>query len=149
MPLYYSPFRQDVYAQSLSGAAHKPAFEVCVNVMGCRIDDDIEEALMPTKAALAFYIGGMGARSRNFHMELMSRMGYEAEAHQIQDLFFQGKRDEAIPLVPTAFADEISLVGPRERIKERLQEWKKTPITSLLLGAREPETLRAMAELVL
>ena len=84
--------------------------------MGCRIADDIEEALMPTKAALAFYIGGMGARSRNFHMELMSRMGFEAEAHKIQDLFFEGRRDEAIPLVPTAFADEISLVGPKERI---------------------------------
>ena len=80
----------------------KPGFEVCVNVMGCRIGDDIEEALMPTKAALAFYIGGMGARDRNFHMELMSRMGFEAEAHKIQDLFFEGRRDEAIPLVPTA-----------------------------------------------
>ena len=56
---------------------------------------------MPTKAALAFYIGGMGARSRNFHMELMSRMGFEAEARKIQDLFFAGRRDEAIPLVPT------------------------------------------------
>ena len=62
MPLYYSPFRQDVYTESLTGAADKPGFEVCVNVMGCRIGDDIEEALMPTKAALAFYIGGMGAR---------------------------------------------------------------------------------------
>ena len=57
---------------------------------------------MPTKAALAFYIGGMGARDRNFHMELMSRMGFEAEAHKIQDLFFEGRRDEAIPLVPDA-----------------------------------------------
>ena len=88
--------------------------------MGCRIGDDIEEALMPTKAALAFYIGGMGARDRNFHMELMSRMGFEAEAHKIQDLFFEGRRDEAIPLVPTQFADEISLVGSKERIRDRL-----------------------------
>ena len=70
--------------------------------MGCAITDDIEAGLMPTKAALAFYIGGMGAKDRNFHMELMSRMGFEAEAHQIQELFFEGRRDEAIPLVPTA-----------------------------------------------
>ena len=82
---------------------------------------------MPTKAALAFYIGGMGARDRNFHMELMSRMGFEAEAHKIQDLFFEGRRDEAIPLVPTQFADEISLVGSKERIRDRLEAWKDEP----------------------
>ncbi len=62
LPLYYSPFRPEVYADSLHAAANKPDFEISVNVMGCRIGDDIEEALLPTKAALAFYIGGMGAR---------------------------------------------------------------------------------------
>jgi len=146
MPLYYSPFRQDVYAESLRGAAGKPDFEVCVNVMGCRIADDIEDALMPTKAALAFYIGGMGARSRNFHMELMSRMGFEAEAHKIQDLFFAGRRDEAIPLVPTQFADEISLVGSKARIRERLDAWRDSPVTTIILNG-DVETLRTMAEL--
>jgi F420-dependent oxidoreductase-like protein len=146
MPLYYSPFRRDVYAESLRGAAGKPGFEVCVNVMGCRIGDDIEEALMPTKAALAFYIGGMGARDRNFHMELMSRMGFEAEAHRIQDLFFEGRRDEAIPLVPTQFADEISLVGSKERIRDRLEAWKESPVTTIILNG-DLETLRTMAEL--
>jgi F420-dependent oxidoreductase-like protein len=146
MPLYYSPFRQDVYSESLKGAAGKPDFEVCVNVMGCRIVDDIEDALMPTKAALAFYIGGMGARSRNFHMELMSRMGFEAEAHKIQDLFFEGRRDEAIPLVPTQFADEISLVGSKARIRERLDAWRDSPVTTIILNG-DLETLRTMAEL--
>ena len=116
MPLYYSPFRQDVYADSLAGAANKTELRGLRQRHGLPIADDIEEALMPTKAALAFYIGGMGARDRNFHMELMSRMGFEAEANKIQDLFFEGRRDEAIPLVPTQFADEISLVGPKERI---------------------------------
>jgi alkanesulfonate monooxygenase SsuD/methylene tetrahydromethanopterin reductase-like flavin-dependent oxidoreductase (luciferase family) len=130
----------------LKGAAGKPDFEVCVNVMGCRIVDDIEDALMPTKAALAFYIGGMGARSRNFHMELMSRMGFEAEAHKIQDLFFEGRRDEAIPLVPTQFADEISLVGSKARIRERLDAWRDSPVTTIILNG-DLETLRTMAEL--
>ena len=96
LPLYYSPFRPEVYADSLRAA--KPGFEICVTVMGCAITDDVEAGLMPTKAALAFYIGGMGAKDRNFHMELMSRMGFEAEAHRIQDLFFEGRRDEAVPL---------------------------------------------------
>ncbi|MFM8237746.1 MAG: LLM class F420-dependent oxidoreductase [Actinomycetota bacterium] len=147
MPLYYSPFRPEVYADSLQAAAGKPDFEIPVNVMGCAISDDIEEALMPTKAALAFYIGGMGAQSRNFHMELMSRMGFEAEATKIQELFFAGKRDEAIPLVPTAFADEISLVGPKARIRERLQAWEASPVTTIILSG-DVETLRTMTELM-
>jgi F420-dependent oxidoreductase-like protein len=144
LPLYYSPTRPEVY-ESLGPV--KPGFEICVTVMGCAITDDIEAGLLPTKAALAFYIGGMGARDRNFHMELMSRMGYEAEAHRIQDLFFEGKRDEAIPLVPTAFADEISLVGPKERIRDRLEAWKASPVTTIIISGGV-DTLRGMAELV-
>ena len=89
----------------------------------------------------------MGAKSRNFHTELMARMGFEDEAHKIQDLFFEGKRDEAIMAVPDAFADEISLVGPKERIAERLDAWRATPVTTLLVGNRDPETLRLLADL--
>ncbi|GIU86648.1 MAG: LLM class F420-dependent oxidoreductase [Acidimicrobiia bacterium] len=145
IPLYYSPFRPDVYG---SLGATKPGFEVCVTVMGCSITDDIEAGLMPTKAALAFYIGGMGAKSRNFHMELMSRMGFEGAAQRIQELFFEGRRDEAIPLVPTEFADEISLVGPKERIRDRLQVWEESIVTTMIVNA-DVETLRTLAELAL
>jgi F420-dependent oxidoreductase-like protein len=144
LPLYYSPFRPDVYTESLRAA--KPNFEICATVMGCAVTDDVETALLSTKAALAFYIGGMGARDRNFHMELMSRMGFEAEAHRIQQLFFEGRRDEAIPLVPTEFADEISLVGSRERIRDRLAAWEASPVTTIVLNGNL-DTLRAMAEL--
>jgi hypothetical protein len=76
-------------------------------------------------------------------------MGFEAEAHKIQDLFFEGRRAEAVAAVPNEFADEISLVGPVERIKERLQAWNDTPVTTLLLANRDVETMRTMAELVL
>jgi F420-dependent oxidoreductase-like protein len=144
LPLYYSPFRPEVYSASLGAA--KPGFEICVTVMGCAITDDVEAGLMPTKAALAFYIGGMGAKDRNFHMELMSRMGFEAEAQRIQELFFEGKRDEAIPLVPTEFADEISLVGSKARIRDRLQAWEASPVTTIVLNG-DLDMLRAMAEL--
>jgi F420-dependent oxidoreductase-like protein len=146
LPLYYSPFQPDVYAESLRGM--RPGFEIpqFINVV---ITDDISAGLNPVKAMLGFYIGGMGAKKRNFHKELMARMGYEAEAQRIQDLFMEGKRWEATAVVPDRFADEISLVGPKERIAERLQEWKKTPITSLLLTSRDVGTLRTMAELVL
>ncbi len=150
LPLYYSPFRPEVYADSLRGM--KDDFEIAVNVMGCTItgdsDEEIEAALMPTKAALGFYIGGMGHRTRNFHMELMARMGFEDAAIKIQDLFFEGKRDEAIQLVPTQFADEISLVGSKERIKDRLAAWKDSPVTTIIMSGG-PDTLRAMAGIIL
>jgi alkanesulfonate monooxygenase SsuD/methylene tetrahydromethanopterin reductase-like flavin-dependent oxidoreductase (luciferase family) len=145
IPLYYSPFRPEVYG-SLGDT--KPGFEVCVTVMGCAITDDIEAGLMPTKAALAFYIGGMGAKSRNFHMELMSRMGFEDAAQRIQELFFEGRRDEAIPLVPTEFADEISLVGPKERIRDRVQAWEESIVTTMIVNG-DVDTLRTLAEIVL
>jgi F420-dependent oxidoreductase-like protein len=145
IPLYYSPFRPEVYAGSLGTA--KPGFEISVTLMGCAVTDDIEAGLAPTKASLAFYIGGMGAKQRNFHMELMSRMGFEAEAHKIQELFFEGKREEAIPLVPTEFADEISLVGPPARIRDRLAAWDESPVTTLILGNHDPTVLRTFAEL--
>ena len=73
----------------------------------------------------------MGAEGANFHKELMARMGYEDEAHEIQHLFLEGKRGEAIAAVPSAFADEISLVGPPERIRDRLQAWEDSAVTTL------------------
>jgi F420-dependent oxidoreductase-like protein len=146
LPLYYSPFRQEVYAESLGDL--KEGFEISQLVL-VNINDDLEAALMPVKAMLGFYIGGMGAKKRNFHMELMSRMGFEAEAHKIQDLFFEGKRGEAVAMVPSQFADEISLCGPIDRIKERIQAWRETPVTSLLVGGGDVDIMRTMAELVL
>jgi F420-dependent oxidoreductase-like protein len=173
VPLYYSPYRPEVYETQLSGATR--GFEIAVNV-SVSVNDDVATALWPIKAALGFYIGGMGARasdrgagtlrrsesgperpdpqdrerdrySKNFHTELMARMGYEEEAFHIQDLFFEGKRDEAIAAVPDAFADEISLVGPRERIAERIEAWRKTPVTTILVGGTDPDTMRLLADL--
>ena len=146
LPLYYSPFRQEVYADSLKNA--KPGFEIA-QLVTVNIHDDIEEALGGVKAMLGFYIGGMGAKKRNFHQELMGRMGFAEEAQKIQDLFLDGKRAEAVAAVPTEFADEISLVGPVERIKDRLQAWHETPVTTLLVTNRDAKTLQTMAELVL
>ncbi len=146
LPLYYSPFRQEVYADSLK--LMKPGFEITAGV-SIRVTDDVEQALMPIKAMLGFYIGGMGAKKRNFHKELMSRMGFEAEAERIQELFLAGDRQAAVAAVPSQFADEISLVGPVERIKDRLQAWRETPVTTLLVAGHDAACLRQLAELVL
>ena len=146
LPLYYSPFRPEVYADSLQGA--KPDFEIAA-LCNFIVTDDIEAALMPSKASLGFYIGGMGAEGANFHTNLMARMGYEQEAHEIQRLFLEGKRDEAIATVPSSFADEISLVGPPERIRDRLQMWEESAVTTLNVAVQDVDTMRQIAELVL
>ena len=109
VPLYWSPYRT---TRTPCPTTIPADFEIAVNV-SVNVNDDVATALWPVKATLGFYIGGMGAKSKNFHTELMARMGFEEEAHfKIQDLFFAGKRDEAIMAVPDEFADEISLVRP-------------------------------------
>jgi F420-dependent oxidoreductase-like protein len=146
LPLYYSPFRNDVYADQL--AAAKPGFEVAV-IVAMNVTDDVAAGLWPVQAMLGFYIGGMGAKGQNYHTKLMARMGFEEEAYKIQDLFFAGKRDEAIAAVPQDFADEISLVGPPSRIRERLDSWEKTPVTTLIVSAQDNAQMKQIADLVL
>jgi len=146
LPLYYSPYRQHVYADQIAHA--KPGFEIMQGI-SINICDDVEEGLLPVKQNLALYIGGMGAKSRNFHTELMSRMGFEVQAAQIQDLYLEGKKEQAVLAVPSDFADEISLVGSTDRIRDRLQAWRETPVTSLLVSSRSLNELRIFAELVL
>jgi len=145
LPLYYSPYRQEVYADQLVDA--KEGFEISPTVL-VNINDDMEQALYPVKAMLGFYIGGMGAAKRNFHKELMARMGFPEEADRIQELFLAGKQDEAVAAVPDQFADEISLCGPRERIKEKIKDWENSPVTSLLVHG-DVNLLREVSELVL
>ncbi|CAM5235171.1 LLM class F420-dependent oxidoreductase OS=Streptomyces alboniger OX=132473 GN=CP975_10370 PE=4 SV=1 [Streptomyces alboniger] len=144
LPLYWSPLRTDVYEAPLAGL--RDGFTVAP-MARAKVCDDVAEGLLPVKAMLGFYIGGMGHAARNFHADLMARMGYGEEAGHIQELFLAGRREEAVLAVPDAFADEISLVGPRERIAERLEAWRGGPVTDLLVLAPDPHTLRVMAEL--
>jgi F420-dependent oxidoreductase-like protein len=143
LPLYYSPFRQDVYADQLVAA--RPGFEITA-LVSVNVTDDVAAGLLPVRATLGFYIGGMGAKGENYHTNLMARMGFEEEAHRIQDLFLAGRRDDAMAAVPEAFADEISLVGPPARIRERLDAWRASPVTSLMVSARSTEQLRQIAD---
>src|SRR5205809_860547 len=103
-----------------------------------RMDDDIDACRNAIRPQLALYIGGMGARNKNFYNDLVKRMGYEAAAAEIQDLFLAGKREAAAAAVPDALIDETSLVGPADRIKHRLQAWKaiakENQVGTLLLG---------------
>ncbi|MCA1833389.1 MAG: LLM class F420-dependent oxidoreductase [Actinomycetota bacterium] len=145
MPIFYSPYRNDVYEHSLGGM--KPGFEVpCVAPV--MVGDDVAELLMMVKWFLALYIGGMGAKDKNFHFDVIGRMGFADEAKHVQDLYLANDRAGAAAAVPDEFADEISLVGPPERIKERLEAWRASPVTSLLLGTRDRNALKLLADVM-
>ena len=101
------------------------------------------------KPQLALYIGGMGARGKNFYNDLACRYGFEEAAKKIQDLYLAGKKEEAMAAVPDELADEVALVGPKERIRDRLQAWRESPVGTLNCGSQRPETLRFLAETLL
>jgi F420-dependent oxidoreductase-like protein len=113
------------------------------------LGDDLDACRAPLKASMALYIGGMGAREKNFYGEYVRRVGFEAEAVKIQSLFLDGKRNEAIAAVTDEMVDTMHLVGSPARIRDRFQAWKASKVTTLIIGAQQPEALRLMAELAL
>ena len=152
LAIYFSPRVDDFYREALAegfakpGAVRKPdEFEVAATVPVI-IHDDVEEAAGFLRPTLALYIGGMGAREVNFHANVFGRMGYEEEAREIQDLYLQGKKEEAAALVPMSLIEETSLIGPKEKIRDDLEAWRESCITTLLLYG-DQNTMRTMAEL--
>jgi alkanesulfonate monooxygenase SsuD/methylene tetrahydromethanopterin reductase-like flavin-dependent oxidoreductase (luciferase family) len=121
-------------------------FEVAATVPVI-IHDDVEEAASFLRPVLALYIGGMGAREVNFHANVFGRMGYESEARAIQDLYLEGKKDEAAALVPMSLIEETALIGPKEKIRDDLEAWRESVVTTLQVYG-DPATLRSVAELV-
>ncbi len=113
------------------------------------LGDDLASCWMQLKPMLALYIGGMGARGRNFYFDLACRYGFEEAAHRIQDHYLRGERAEAVLAVPDELVDAVALCGPRERIAERLELWRQAPVTTLNVMTDDLETVRLMAELVL
>jgi len=155
-PIYMDPERFDVYEPALNegfaaagGGKGLANFDVApfVNVV---VGDDLEACRAPVKAQLALYVGGMGARHKNFYNDLARRMGWEAAAAEIQDLFLAGKREAAVAAVPDGLVDAVALVGSPDRIRDRLAPWKaaakKSQIGSLLLRRPSMEGLRLLAE---
>jgi F420-dependent oxidoreductase-like protein len=111
------------------------------------IGDDLDACRGPLKFSLALYMGGMGAREKNFYNEYVRKIGFEAEARKVQDLYLDGKRGEAVAAVPDALVDAMHLVGPKERIRDRFQVWKQSKVGTLIIGTQQPEAVRFMAEL--
>ena len=144
LPIWISPERlRDVWGEAL--AAARPGFDVAAFSVPVALDDNGQAARDSVKPVLALYVGGMG----EFYNALVGRYGYEAEAQKIRELYLGGRKLEAIAAVPDALVDEVALVGPRERIAERLDAWRESGVTTLLIQTRDRATLRTMAELVL
>ena len=159
LPYFMSPEKADTIVAPIRegrARAHKPAdladFDLAPYVR-VSMGDDIEACRDALRPGLALYIGGMGARSRNFYNDLAKRLGYEEAAEDIQEHYLAGRRDRAAASVPDALIDEISLVGTRERIKDRLQAWqalaKDRRIGSIVLAGADAAALRVVAEAVL
>jgi F420-dependent oxidoreductase-like protein len=144
----YLPHLEEGFAKA-GGGKGLDDFAIVPGVT-CIIADDIEKARMPVKGHMSLYIGGMGARDKNFYNDLAKRLGYEAAAVEIQNLFLDGKKAEAAMAVPDELVDACHLVGPKERIRERLQAWKeagrKKWVHTMNVGTPQPEALELLAE---
>ncbi len=142
LPIFWSP-EQAKHVFPLDRV--REGFDIAPSVPALLIDD-VEAGRNALKEYYAFYIGGMGARGRNFYNDLFARYGYEDEARTIQELFLDGQQREAVGHVPDRFVDEVALVGPVERMRDRLAAWRESGVTSLLVSTRDEATLRAVAE---
>jgi F420-dependent oxidoreductase-like protein len=156
LPFLFSPRHYDaVYAANVNegfaaagGGKGYDRFDIAPSTQVI-IDDDLESARNRLKPMLALYIGGMGAKGKNFYNELTVRYGYEEAAETIQNLYLSGQKAEAIAAVPDDFVDDVALVGPAARVRDRLQLWRDSPITTLNVIAYDSATLRQLAEWVL
>jgi len=110
------------------------------------IDNDVQAALDRMKPEIALYVGGMGARSKNFHNDLMIQQGFPEAAARIQELYLAGRKQEATAAVPDELVDLRALVGPPERIKARYRGWENSGATGLLLRTNDDRAVDLMAE---
>jgi len=154
-PLWMNPERFELIGEPLeegfkkAGGRKLEDFAVCPGV-SVVIGDDLEKARMPAKMNLALYVGGMGAKDKNFYNDFAKRLGYEEAAEKIQDAFLAGRREEAVAAVPGEMVDELFLIGPKEKIRDRLGAWKeagrKGHVDTMMIGTRQREALELLAE---
>ena len=154
-PVWMDPEKADLFEPSIEeGLARagdgkrREDFEM-LPFVSVVLDSDLERARNAVRPMLALYIGGMGARDKNFYNDYAVRLGFPDAAKKVQDLYLDGKRPEAMAAVPDELIDAVSLCGPRERIADQVQRWKSSPVTTMCVAGGSPEALQLMAELVL
>jgi F420-dependent oxidoreductase-like protein len=150
LPIFYSPEREEIFNEHLDEglrqAGRDPADLDIASTVYVAAGDDVDACRDALRPFFALYIGGMGARGRNFYHDLASRYGFEEAADRIQDLYLDGKKGEAAAAVPDALVDEVALVGPVEAMVERLEAWKASRVGTLILATQQPEVLTALQE---
>jgi F420-dependent oxidoreductase-like protein len=154
LALFCSPYHDDSYRCALAegfaraGARRGPDdFQVAATVP-LIVTDDIEAAADAVRPMYALYFGGMGAKGANFHANVAIRMGYEAEVDKIQELYLSGQKDAAAAAIPTKLIEQLTLIGPKDKLRHDLEAWQESIVTTLLVGG-DVATLRTAAELVL
>ena len=153
LPIWFSPYRMSMFTADLekgfARAGNGKSLDTFDVVAGCTvvIGDDVAACLAQLKPTLALYVGGMGAKGRNFHNEMVSKYGYADVAAEIQDLYLAGRKQEATALVPDELCDEISLCGPPARIRERFGAWQQAGVKTMMVQSSQPEALALMADI--
>ena len=154
LALFYSPRHDDFYRAALTEGLARPGarrseqeFEVAATVP-LIVTEEVEQAADALRPMYALYFGGMGAKGANFHADVAIRMGYEADVAKIQELYLAGHKDQAAAAVPTKLLEQLALIGPKDKIRDDLEAWRESIVTTLLIGG-DQATLRAAAELVL
>ena len=139
LALFFSPHHEGFYRDALAeGFAREGArrsfddFEVAATVP-LIVHDDVEAAADMLRPMYALYFGGMGAREANFHANVPVRMGYEDEVRRVQDLYLEGRKDEAAAALPTRLVEELALIGPADKIRHDLDAWRDSIATTLLV----------------
>jgi F420-dependent oxidoreductase-like protein len=153
LPIFFSPTRyDDVFKGHVEAGLAKAGksaadFDIAPTV-SVVINDNLDVCYNMLRPMLALYIGGMGAKGKNFYYDLAARYGYQEAADDIQAAYLSGDRGAAMARVPAELIDEVALVGPRERVRERLSLWRESPVTTLNMTVFDVETLRTMTGLL-
>ena len=153
LPLFFSPSENSFYERCLhdgfakSGQADKQQrFEVIAPISVIP-GPDVEKCADLVRPMLALYAGGMGARGANFHFDVFARMGYEDVAVRVQELYLEGRKEEAAASIPLKMVEDVALVGPPDKIRSELPRWEDTVLTTLLLSG-PPQMLHTFADIL-
>lgn len=151
LPIFYNPHKaNDVWGDDLEAGRAKRSSDlgslqvVAGGAIGFGDEDAARKVRDAGRPMTALYVGGMGARGRNFYNDLFSRYGYEAEAKEIQDLYLDGKKDEAAAAIPDEFLKASSLVGDEGFVKDQVQAYKESGVTALTINPVGPNPLEVI-----
>ena len=157
LPLWMSPEKTNLIVDhiregQIKGGREGKPFEIIVGVTTVLVTDkaDLAKARMPAKETLALYIGGMGARGKNFYNDFCKRLGYEEAAEKIQNAYLRGDQSEAIAQVPDELVDELFLIGTEDYLRDRIQVWRAASLTggvsTMMIYSQQNRALEILAE---